>query len=98
MNVPIIKLEVERMKYSILTALSTHAVEMDSMVQAAVEAFCTEDNLHRIVREAVMQELNAAVREEVRNFFRCSAPGRQAVREAVIEHLNRQDEFWGSAV
>jgi hypothetical protein len=91
-TVPIIRLEVERMKYSILQALPQHAAALDASVQAAIEAFCTPENIDSIIRGAAMEHLNAAVKEEVRDFFRESNPGRQAVREAVLQHLNEWDK------
>jgi len=91
MNIPIIRLEVERMKHTILQALPQHAAAMDASVTAAIEAFCTQANIDSVVRVAAMEALNAAVKEEVRSFFQYSKPGRQAVREAVIEYLNEWD-------
>lgn len=86
---PVIRLEVERMKHSILVALSEHATTMDASVAKAVEAYCTQENIDRVVWSAAKEALDSAVREEVREFFRYSKPGRQAVREAVFEYLNR---------
>ena len=88
MNIPIIRLEVERMKETILHALPQHAAAMDASVQAAIEAYCTPGNIDAVVRQAVTQALDAAVKEEVREFFKGSKSGRQAVREAVIQYLN----------
>ena len=93
MNVPIIRLEVERMKHSILTALSEHSAQLDESIQAAVEAYCTPENINAVVRKTAMEALDAAVKEEVRNFFQWSKPGRQAVREAVIHHMNEWEKY-----
>ena len=89
MNVPIIRLEVDRMKHSIFTALTEHTALMDSSVQKAVEAYCTEENIDAVVRKAAMDALDAAVKEEVRDFFGYSRNGRLAVREAVEKFLNK---------
>lgn len=88
---PIIRLEVEGMKHSILTALSRHSVEMDSMVQGAVEAFCTSEHINNIVKSEVNLQLELAVKAEVRSFFQYSGAGRKAVYEAVTKHL--EDNF-----
>ena len=93
MNVPIIRLEVERMKQTILAALPEHAAKMDASVQAAIEAYCTPENIEAVVRQAATEQLNAAVKEEVRNFFQWSQPGRQAVREAVMKHLTEWESW-----
>lgn len=87
-NLPIITLEVDRMRLTMKTMLAQHAALLDTSVQKAVDEFCTPGNIDAIVREAAKRELDIAVKEEVRNFFAYSAAGRQAVREAVTEHLN----------
>ena len=89
MNYPIIRLEVDRMKHSIVTALTELAALMDSSGKKAVEAYCTEENIDAVVRKAAMEALDAAVKEEVRNFFGYSGQGRLAVREAVEQFLNK---------
>ena len=93
MNIPIIRLEVEGMKRTILRALADHSMRIDASVQAAVETYCTEGNISVVVREEVKRQLDAAVKEEVRNFFQYSKPGRQAVREAVIRYLNEWEKY-----
>ncbi len=92
-TIPIIRLEVERMKQTILTALPEHAAAMDASVQAAIEAYCNAENIDAVVRKAATDALDAAVKEEVRNFFQWSQPGRRAVREAVINHLNEWERY-----
>lgn len=87
-TMPIIRLEIEHMKQTVFRALTQHAAAMDSSVQAAIEAYCTPENIDAVVRTAATAALDAAVKEEVRDFFQSSQPGRQAVREAVIEYLN----------
>lgn len=46
-----------------------------------------------VVREEVRRQLDAAVKEEIRNFFQWSKPGRQAVKEAVYQHLAEWDKM-----
>lgn len=88
MGMPIITLQVESMKQVIKTALSAHAAQMDQNIQAAVDAYCTPENISAVVRQTALAEINEAVKDEVRNFFRYSANGRKAIREAVHEHLD----------
>lgn len=89
MNVPIITLEIQGMKNTIKTALMQEAAAMDKGVQDALDRLCTEENVARIVNEEARRQIEAALKEEVQNFFRWSAAGRMAVREAVHEHLAR---------
>jgi len=77
------------MKHTVLTSLQQHSAEMDADVQQAVESYCTEENLIKIINEEVKREMDNAVREEVRNFFGYGKQGRRAVKEAILEHLKR---------
>jgi hypothetical protein len=90
MSTPIIKLEVDFMKATMLRHLSEEAVKIDSMVQQAVEDYCSEENLRAILNVEVKQAMDAAVREEVRGFFNGTQAGRLAVREMVIRHLDER--------
>jgi hypothetical protein len=89
MYIPIIKLEIEGMKHTILTALMEETAAIDRGVQEALEKLCTEENIARIVHDEARRQIEAALKEEVQNFFRWSNAGRAAVREAVHEHLAR---------
>ncbi len=89
MSMPIITLQVEAMKCTIKAALLEHAAQMDQDIQAAVDAYCKPENIGAVVRQTALTEINEAVKEEVRNFFRYSANGRKAIREAVREHMER---------
>lgn len=92
-KLPIIRLEIGRMKQTILTALTEHAASMDKDIAAAIEAYCSPENIALVLRKEVTDALNVAVKEEIRIFFQHSAPGRQAVREAVIAYLNEWDRL-----
>jgi len=82
------------MKKTILHALPQHAAVMDASVQAAIEAYCTPENIDAVISKATREALDMAVKEEVRDFFRSSNSGRQAVREAVILYLSNWDNKW----
>lgn len=86
MQLPIIRLEVEGMKYAVVTALSAHAAQMDADIQAAVEAYCTPENIASVVRGAATEALDRAIKAEVQNFFNYG-DGRKAVAAAVKESI-----------
>lgn len=90
MNIPIIRLEVEGMKHVVKMALMKEAAALDTAVQKAVDDYCTEGNINAIVRREAIAQVDAALKEEVRNFFIFSNGGRLAIREAVMEHLNER--------
>ena len=89
-NMPIIRLQVEGMKRTMLQALTEHAVLMDKSIQQAVEDFCTDGHIDAIVRREAQLQLDAAIKEEVGRFFLFNGPGRAAVRQAVIEALEQR--------
>ncbi|CAB4159192.1 hypothetical protein UFOVP707_61 [uncultured Caudovirales phage] len=89
MNIPIITLQVEGMKHTVRTALMREAAALDKGVQDALDKLCTEERIAAIVEEEARRQIEAALKEEVQSFFRWSAAGRAAVREAVHEHLER---------
>lgn len=85
-TMPIIKLEVERLKYTMCAALEKHATQMDSVIQEAVEAYCTPDNIAAVVHKAATKALDCAIKEEVDRFFNYG-DGRKAVAQAVKESI-----------
>lgn len=95
MRQPIIRLEVDFMKSTMIRHLSEETVKVDSMVAKAVEAYCSDENLQHVINEEVKLALDAAVREEIRDFFSSTRSGRQAVREMVVRHLDAKARLYG---
>ena len=91
MSIPIIRLEVQSMKHSIMVALTEHQAQMDEDIQKAVEAYCTDENISRVVRAAATAEMEQAIKEEVGAFFKYG-DGRKAVRAAVRDGLINKGE------
>lgn len=89
---PLIRLEVENMKHAIIAALTDHQMQMDADIQAAVNAYCTPENIQRIIREAAFGALDAAIKEEVDFFFR-RGDGRTAVAAAVKEAILQRKTY-----
>jgi hypothetical protein len=85
-SIPIIRLEVEGMKASILAAFTAHVASLDADIQAAVDDFCRPANIAAVVTEHVNAVIAQAVREEVERFYRYGE-GRRAVARAVAEAL-----------
>ncbi|MBN3839317.1 hypothetical protein [Burkholderia sp. Ac-20349] len=74
------------MTHTLKRMLSEHAAQMDADIQAAVEGYCTPENLAHVVKTAARQALDSAIREEVDRFFRYGT-GRKAVAAAVKESI-----------
>ena len=81
-TMPIVRLEVERLKSSVLHLFSEQALSLDSDIRAAVEAYCTPENIANVIATSVNDILDRAVRDEVDRFYR-EGSGRQRVAEAV---------------
>jgi hypothetical protein len=86
MNIPIIKLEVEGMRHTVMCALMEHQAKMDASIQAAIDAACTPENIDRVVQEAAGRALKEVIQAEVAKFFNWG-PGREVVAAAVKAKL-----------
>lgn len=86
-TVPIIRLTVESMKYSLLAAMTARGKNYDDYVKETVDEFCKEDNLRRVMGECVEQELTRQVKQSVSNYF-AFGDGAIAVKSTVKEILD----------
>ncbi len=89
MNIPIIRLEVEGMKYTMQAALQEHVARMDASIIEAVERYCTPENIDYVVQKAATEALDCAIKEEVRDYFSRTGNGRKVVKEFVNIYLDR---------
>jgi DNA polymerase III delta subunit len=89
---PIIRLEVDRMRHSIMTAFSEYQLQFDSDLKHAIEQYCTPDNLQQVLRAAVTRTLDGAIKEEVEKFFRYGE-GRKVVADAVKQAILSNKTF-----
>jgi hypothetical protein len=85
-SIPIVRLELERMKFQIVTMLSSYTDELNANIQRAVDDYCTDENLHAVVRDAVKTTLNNVIKEQVNRYFTYGA-GYRAVERAVKDGL-----------
>ena len=89
---PIIRFELEGIKRSMLIALTQHQALMDADLKAAVEAYCTPENISKVIHEAAYSALNYAIKEEVNAFFR-HGEGRKVVAAAVKEAILKNETY-----
>lgn len=87
MGIPVIRLTLEGMKGSILKAFSELELQLDEDIRAAVEAYCTPENVAAIINREVQTAIDAAVKQEVDNFYRYGE-GRQIIRKVIQERLD----------
>lgn len=89
-TIPIIRLEVEGMKTSIMMAIADHQLAMDEALNKTVEAYCRPENIDRVVGAAVAAALDTAIKAEVTSFFGYGE-GRKLVAAAVREKLLKRE-------
>jgi hypothetical protein len=82
MSLPVIKLELEGMRHTMHMALMKHQLDIDTATQAAIAAYCTEENINKVVNAAAKNALDYVLKEEVERFFRLGA-GRRAIADTV---------------
>jgi len=90
-SIPVVRLEVDYMKHAILHAFTEYSLKVDADVKAAVERFCTPENVMRIVDEAVRTELRAAIEKEIHDFYAYGS-GHQYIAGAVKKMLEERHE------
>lgn len=91
-NLPIIRLEVERMRHSIVAMLTEAELKIDQNIQQALDAYCTPENLTRVITQELKQTLDSVIKEEVKNFF-TYGEGRKVVKAAVIKKLEENTTY-----
>jgi hypothetical protein len=90
MGPPVIRLELQRMRYTVMSALTHYTAELDTEVRAAVERYCEPENIRAVVSAEVTQAIDAAVKSEVKAYFAYGGAGRAVIRDAVVARLNEE--------
>lgn len=86
MQPPLIRIEVEHMRQSMVHAFSDHVLKMDGLFQHAITEACKPEVVQEIVDEAARRYLRQALDEEVKNFL-TYGEGRKIVRAEVEKRL-----------
>ena len=79
---PILRLELESMRHTILKVLQDQAIMLDTQINAAVRDYCTADNLESIVPQQVQVSVDDAIHSEIRDYYR-HGKGRAFIKKAV---------------
>ncbi len=88
-SIPLIRIEVESMRQSMIHAFSEQLVNMDQQFRAAVDDACNPQKVQTILTEAANKYFKQAVEEQTREYF-LYGPGRNFIAEKVREKLNDQ--------
>lgn len=83
---PVIRMEIEGMKASILHAMSQYQIDVDAYVREALDRITSDDAIQQLVNDEAEKAIEEAVRKEVRDFF-AYGNGRAAIRAAVLARL-----------
>ena len=94
MNIPIIRLEVENMRHTLAVAMSEYTLKLDDMLQDAINAYCTPENIKAIVYEEAHRQLHSIIQHSVREWFVYSDEGQKLIKQAVAEKLREEAKFW----
>lgn len=86
MNIPIIRIEIDHMRQSMAHAFTEFQFKQDEIFNEVLKEACSPENLKRVMAESVSRNLNAAIEEEVRNFY-AYGKGREVIRELVCKKL-----------
>jgi hypothetical protein len=84
---PVIRIEIEGMKQSILHAIMERQLMMDEWVTEAVERELSDDRIKAMIEREVQRTIENTVREEVDKFYRLGK-GRGLVASIVQSRLD----------
>lgn len=85
-EIPVIRIEIERMRLAICAALNEHAVKVDAMVGEAIESYIAtqlRSDLDRHVKEAISH----AISKQTADFF-SYGPGRPLIAKMIVDKLS----------
>ena len=86
MEIPIIRLEVDRMRHTIAKAFTEYELQISEEIRQAVDTYCSEDNIQRVVSDSVRVTLDRAIDEEITKYF-AYGEGRKFIAKEVIKRL-----------
>lgn len=92
MNIPILRLELEGIKKTLLTALWKHNCEIEHLVSQAVKEYCTEENLYDLIQNQARQVIASTIETEITNFY-AYGKGRKVIQEAVKQTLENENVY-----
>ncbi len=91
-SIPIIRLEVERMKQTIVTALTTQALQLDKDIQNAVEKYCTERNIADLIQRETERVLDEVIKEVEQHLAYLDAEIKRT-EKLIREHIDKHPQF-----
>jgi hypothetical protein len=94
--IPIVKIEVEAMKETILHAFSERALDFSAELKIAMDRACApaviQQTIDKAAREAVTQTVDIAVRR----WWATSETAQALIQTAVTARLEEEAQYWKS--
>lgn len=87
-GMPIIRMEIQGMRETLVAALSEHRALIDRDVQSAVEHFCESDQITLMVSQTVQDTLKKVLAETIQYHFQYGQ-GREDIDRAVQFSLRK---------
>ena len=81
-EIPLIRVDIEQMSYSIRMALLEYGDRVSQIVQDQITVACTSGRLDAVITARVNSEIERVIGLAIEDFFRVG-PGRDAIRDAV---------------
>lgn len=83
---PMIRIEIDHMRQSLVTAFQEHQLQMDQMFKSAVEEALRPDQIQSFFDSEARRTIRETMKREIEGYFR-SGDGRNLVRERAIQVL-----------
>lgn len=89
-TLPLIRIEVEAMKQSMVHAFSQQMLNLDELFKAALDDACQPEKVQNILTEAANKYIKEALDFETQRYF-LFGEGRKAISEKVKEKLDKEE-------
>ncbi len=81
---PIIRLELEHMKHTLVRAMGVHFAEIDENVRKAIEHAVDNFDYGGEIEKIVNNEMSAALKEALHQHFQVGGPGYETIQEVAV--------------
>lgn len=88
-SLPIIRIEIEGMRHSILRALSEREVQMDKHVADALQRYVDSGELARTIDREISAAIERAIKENAESYFRYGE-GRKLIADMVAARIRAE--------
>ena len=93
-GVPIIKIEVEQMRHTILAAFAERTLNFSSELQLALDRACSPDAIQQTIDKAARDAVHTSIDTAVRRWWSTSETAQELIKQAVTKRLEEEAKFW----